>query len=578
MHQNYASQGAAVIDKDAQMATFMPGTVALDGWVWAITIDHLLTHRLGWLPDYTRRQEGNIIAALGVSLPLTKRNTYDYVTQNIFLDYYPGQDSGYSNLGFNIAGQVIEQLNAPFSYEQYVSYNILAPLGISRGRLGGSFKSEIPADEVFYHPYDPSIRNSPVSAAQPLVSEQYGGEHIANRDAQGGWVMAAADYAKILSAFDLPANPILPQAQVDAMWTLVPGTDATLRGWSLGTATDANGQSIALRGHNGRLAGSRSLIVRRDDGLSFVFFTNGDKTRLSVGTHGGQLSDLANTVTTWPNHDLFPSLGLPSGVSYTPGTAAWTGSGCFGSGGVVSLHALDAPDLGQPVRFQISRAPILAPSLLLLGFDNPSVSLAPFGAPGCSIYCEPGADAGHDRQPDRQRRVLRVAGSGRGRRPRLDHLRAGCVLRPAGQRVWTDDDERPGADARRLAVVGRGAVAASARVYVDPVRQIERAVAGQHGRLHPQRERGARRDRQRQGVRERILVVQRCRARRHRHRAAAWRSCSGRERSGGGEARVVEDRRARAAGQVDRSHCGAAGTSRWRGSQPAGPSRCSRRG
>jgi len=386
MHQHFA---AGLVAPNAAMVNYMPNTISLDGWVSAIKVDHLLTHMPGWIPDYTRGQESAITSALGVTLPLTKRNTYDYVTQNVFLDYYPGSQGSYSNLGFNILGQIIDELHPAQDYAGYVTYNIYAPLGIWRARLGGSLRWEIPPEEVLYHPYNPSIANSPVNASQPLVPQQYGGENIPIRDAQGGWVMAAADYAKILSAFDVPNNPILDATETANMWTLAPGTNATLRGWTLGSATDENGQAVALYGHNGRLDGSRSLIVRRADGLSFVWFCNGDKVRTSVGTHGGELSDLANAVTTWPNHDLFPSLGLPSTVAYNPGTSQMTGMGCIGSGGVLSLHVNTPPDIGQPVEFQISRAPVLAPSLLLLGFSNPNVSLAPFGAPGCSIYCDP---------------------------------------------------------------------------------------------------------------------------------------------------------------------------------------------
>ncbi len=388
MHQHYGDPTAG-IDMNDKMTDFMPGTVALDGWVHAITIDHLLTHRPGWTTDYTYWYDPTIATTLGVSLPVTKRNTYDYVTQNVFVDYYPGSDSDYCNLGFNIAGQIIENRNSGMPYRDVVQRDIFNPLGIWRARLGGSLKSEITPEEVRYHPYNPSIVNSPVNASEPLVPIQYGGAVIPNRDAQGGWVMAAADYAKILASFDLDVNPILDATQTNAMWTLVPGTNSTMRGWSLGSATDAGGSSVALRGHNGRLFGSRSLIVRRDDGLSFVFFTNGDKKRLSVGTHGGELSDLANSVALWPNHDLFPSLGLPSCKQYVPGTSSWIGQGCMGSGGIVSLQVNSTPDVGQFVDQQITRAPSGATSFLMLGFQNPSVDLTGIGATGCSLYCTP---------------------------------------------------------------------------------------------------------------------------------------------------------------------------------------------
>lgn len=387
MHQHYGDPSAGISPSD-KMVSYMPGTLALDGWVSAIEIDHLLTHRPGWIPDYTAWQDPTIATTLGVSLPVSKRNTYDFVTQNRFLDYYPGSDSGYCNLGFNILGQIIENRNPGLSYAQVVMRDVFLPLGIWRARLGGSLRWDIPPEEVFYHPYEPSLSNSPVAASQPLVPAQYGALNIPNRDAQGGWVMAAADYAKVLASFD-SSTPLLDATQTAAMWTLVPGTNATLRGWTLADVTDADGASVEMYGHNGRLIGSRSLIARRADGLAFVFFTNGDKSALSVGTHGGQLSDLANTVELWPNHDLFPSVGLPSCVNYTPGTSSSVGFGCFGSGGIVSLVMNTPADVGQVVEQQITRAPVSAPALLMVGFTNPDLDLLPLGAPGCRLRCDP---------------------------------------------------------------------------------------------------------------------------------------------------------------------------------------------
>ena len=81
-------------------------------------------------------------------------------------------------------------------------------------------------------------------------------------------------------------------------------------GWFVRSAMDERGNPVEMYTHGGRLLGSTSRIGRRDDGFSFVLFTNTD---LGVSaTVADDMSNLANSITRWPEHDLFPSMGLPA--------------------------------------------------------------------------------------------------------------------------------------------------------------------------------------------------------------------------------------------------------------------------
>src|SRR5439155_22890550 len=100
---------------------------------------------------------------------------------------------------------------------------------------------------------------------------------IENMESHGGWILAAPDYAKVLAAFDEDAaNPLLKPATVQTMWSspapaIYPNL---LRGWFKLTLPDSAGHPVDAYQHNGGLDGTSTLIVRRQDKLSFVLFFN----------------------------------------------------------------------------------------------------------------------------------------------------------------------------------------------------------------------------------------------------------------------------------------------------------------
>ena len=392
VHQHFEGPAPSMALTDTMMSYF-PSVGAFDPLCEDIKLRHLLTHRAGWDRDVSDDpmvgQDDVIAAALNLSLPIGKFSIYRYMIGTQLLDFAPGTDYEYSNFGYCVIGQMLERSNPGLTYAQIMQQRVFGPLGITRARIADS--DELHPGEVTYHTWTPSIGESVLDDAQPLVASQYGTLNKENMDSHGAWVMAAPDYAKVLAAFDLGAsNPLLGPVETANMWTLEPGYQTLLRGWFLKNVSDGMGGQVAMYHHNGKLRGATSFIARRADGLSFVFLTNGDRTNLEGDVHGEQLSNIANTISLWPTTDHFPLMSLPA-FSHTPGVVTPTGFGCggTGAGGAPSFIASGTPEVGASMTFTVGNSPANRFALTVLGVQSTILPLTPFGAPGCYLYTDP---------------------------------------------------------------------------------------------------------------------------------------------------------------------------------------------
>jgi len=391
-HQHFERPAFNMQANDSLLGS-LPGLFALDPRVAQITLHSLLTHQGGWdrnvSPDPTIGQDPTIATLFGLSLPIPKVAIRNYQLGTQLLDFTPNTDSQYSNFGMSLMGQVLEAKNPGVSYPQIVQRDIFGPLGLVRPRIGGSLKSDLAPGEVYYHPYTPMLSRSVMDNSQPWVAGQYGALNIPNRDSHGGWVMAAPDYAKILAAFDLGAsNPLLGQDQTDAMWSVEPGYSTLMRGWYGQTVSDGFGGSVEMNYHNGRLFGSVSLVARRADGLSFVFFTNGDKNSLSGSGDSSQLNSIANQISLWPSHDLFPTVSIPPFI-HRDGSLTGFGSSCYGSVGFPTFAVSGSLDIGEQIDFTVGNIQPNRVAITALGLVQTNISLAFLGAPNCRLYTDP---------------------------------------------------------------------------------------------------------------------------------------------------------------------------------------------
>ncbi len=392
LHQHFGDPARNMASTDAMLAYF-PGTMALDPLLSQISLNSLLTHQGGWdrnvSPDPMVGLDATIGGAFAQSLPIAKSLIRQYMFNTQSLDFVPDTDSQYSNFGFSVLGQVLERKNPGFSYQQIVERDIFTPLGLVRPRMARSTKTGLWPGEVYYHPYTPMLSRSVMDDAQPWVAGQYGALNKENMDSHGGWVMAAPDYAKILAAFDLGAsNPLLTPDETAAMWSIEPGYSTLSHGWFRKDVNDGFGGTVAMYHHNGRLYGATSFIARRADGLSFVFLTNGDRNNLFGNVQGVELSNIANTISLWPGHDLFPSVSIPA-FTHRAGILTAYGQSCYGAVGFPTFAVTGTLEVGEQIDFTVGNTLPNHVAITAIGLQQTNIPLAFLGAPNCWLYTDP---------------------------------------------------------------------------------------------------------------------------------------------------------------------------------------------
>ncbi len=279
-----------------------------------VTIRHLLQHRAGWDRDRSFDPIVRPVEAVRSAkkrLPAKPEDILRYAL-TLPLDFDPGARFAYSNVGYLLLGRVIEHL-ASTNYESYVRENVLQPAGISRMKLGRSWSGNLDQGEVRY--YDslnrkaPAVNGPKLGVSVPLV---YGGENFEGFEAHGGWIASVIDLVRFASAVDGTRKPLLEGDPLRAM-TARPegeaGYDSNGKpraafygcGWNVRPVGE---QGRANTWHNGLIAGTSALLVRRYDGLNWAVTFNTDRSR-----DGQVLTNLidplvhraADAVRDWPD-------------------------------------------------------------------------------------------------------------------------------------------------------------------------------------------------------------------------------------------------------------------------------------
>lgn len=289
-----------------------------------VTIDHLLCQRSGISKVVNGFNDVTVAQTFGKPLPVSKPDYLSWGTAQGF-DFAPGSDYQYSNYNFHLLSEVVAarapttHLQIPVTYENAVRSQVFKPLGVTRPSIGRSEPSGALPDEV---PYESPIGVNGNSGRRVLatsmmdghspVASSYGGWNHQLQAGGGGWALAPADFAKVVSSFDDATSPLFTRATTDdEMWSPCAGSTSG-RGWYRSEQPTPNG-SLPAWEHNGSLPSTAFLVIRRVDGLSFVVAFNG-RTRgggLHGTEHGTQLFQIANSVQSWPSTDLFPTVGIP---------------------------------------------------------------------------------------------------------------------------------------------------------------------------------------------------------------------------------------------------------------------------
>ena len=269
-----AEQGRLSLDAPAfallPQFTPLPGAT-VDPRLDRITVRHLLGHSGGW--DHAATfdpmfRSTEIAAATGTAAPASADAIVRFMMGQP-LSFEPGTRFAYSNFGYAVLGRIIERITGR-SYEQFVKDSVLAPVGVTRMRLGRSLYADRAPDEARY--YDPVTVTS-VFPGVGAVPVPYGGFNLEAMDAHGGWLASVVDLARFEQAW------VVPPAQ--GLWY-----------------------------QEGGLPGTTSIMVRTATGLGWVAVFNAREMRPGSrfqAEFGNVLREAVNGVAAWPSHDLFPS-------------------------------------------------------------------------------------------------------------------------------------------------------------------------------------------------------------------------------------------------------------------------------
>lgn len=208
--------------------------------VEAITVRHLLNHTAGFAKYYGVFFGGGAAdcrqaAAIGLSSSLSGA---------------PGGAYRYSNMGYCVAGQLIEALTGQ-SYERAVYEHLLTPLGLSGLRLANTFD---PGPDEILHP------------------TTLGRNYMETLGAAGSWIATPADLVAVLDSLD-PSTPgwkPLEPATLAAMTTPVGGSPGQ-RGYGLGLLLYGPGRY----GHTGTIESTHAMVMNRGDGVTWSITVSG---------------------------------------------------------------------------------------------------------------------------------------------------------------------------------------------------------------------------------------------------------------------------------------------------------------
>ncbi len=273
-----------------------------------ITIRDLLRHTGGWNGKRSDPLFNSLYIArkMNVEPPASLDDIVQYQLGEK-LNYTPGSRYSYSNFGYAVLGKIIEKITG-MTYEDYIQFAILHPLGIYDMHIGRSFYDERFTNEVKYYELGRTNVCYAYDGSGDLVPIPYGGNNIELLGAAGGWVASAPELMKLIisvDGFESKAD-ILSDETIDLM-TPSKKHRGNAIGWR---GTDGYGTWW----RTGTLAGTSALIMRHNNDIDWVVLLNTStsyRSRIHNEISRTMFRALRN-VREWPEYDLFNHTSLNS--------------------------------------------------------------------------------------------------------------------------------------------------------------------------------------------------------------------------------------------------------------------------
>jgi CubicO group peptidase (beta-lactamase class C family) len=295
-----------------------PSGRSADPWLDLVTVDHLLTHTVGWDKydggvDPMVFRDWWVALSLGIIPPPTRHQIATAMAGEPF-QFYPGTRWAYCNFGYLLLQMLAEHVTG-VDFPEYVHDHIFRPVGVGRARMAHTPRADLAPTERYY-------------------IGDYEGDPYAmgweNAYAAGGMVMSAPDLARLYTALfnDPDASGLLRSDTIDSMLTLPFSASVNLgygRGWifekyfvdsghTIGWLTDPN-DGLEVYAHGGGGPGVHAIALWREDGIGFFWLSNKDPL----------IDDFDNfpEIHTWPQHDLWETVGISRGAVGSAPVESW---------------------------------------------------------------------------------------------------------------------------------------------------------------------------------------------------------------------------------------------------------------
>jgi CubicO group peptidase (beta-lactamase class C family) len=251
------------LDLAGSINEFLPASYRTEIWD-AVTVEELLSHSSG-IPDYAVRRDYYEVVdgwALG--------STIDGMIREAMarpLDFAPGTEFRYSNIGYTLLGVIIEAQTGS-RYADYIAQELLGPLGMAHSQVHDERYVPMPND------------------AMGLRWDEELGRHVRDdvvslpvTPADGGLVTTLDDFARWATVYRDMAHPKLSSASLERMLAPSAPTDSyrwperNMRGTGFyGLGLMRSGDLVM---HEGSIVGFRSFFIySRSDDLLITLFSN----------------------------------------------------------------------------------------------------------------------------------------------------------------------------------------------------------------------------------------------------------------------------------------------------------------
>lgn len=283
-----------------------PPGAGLDPRIQEITVRQLLQHSSGLVRSCFGASRENIAAAQAVGVP-PPAGAEALVRYGIGkpLDFAPGTKFGYSTLGYCALGRLIERTTGQ-KYEDYVKKYVLAPAGVARMQIGHTLPHERAPGEVRYYDVPGAPLVPSVYPPHQPIPRPYS-HYLEGVESGGGWIASTIDLLRFVTAVDGQRAPALLKPETVALMVARPDRPDAMNApvyYSMGWLIRQASNGVEWR-HNGSIVGSRSLLVRRADGVAWAVVFNSEPPDGFLAELDQGISQTIAGVKEWPVHDLF---------------------------------------------------------------------------------------------------------------------------------------------------------------------------------------------------------------------------------------------------------------------------------